>query len=74
MHVLIQQIVLLLCTGTLSLFQMLFYKPLNLIVTQPLYESRMNWIHDPAPPPPRRTDMDYSDTPVQSSDTPVQSR
>ena len=34
----------------------------------------MNWIHDPAPPPPRRTDMDYSDTPVQSSDTPVQSR
>ena len=43
-------------------------------VTQPLYESRMNWIHDPMPPPPRRTDMDYSDTPVQSSDTPVQSR
>ena len=34
----------------------------------------MNWIHDPAPPPPRRSDMDYSDTPVQSSDTPVQSR
>ena len=34
----------------------------------------MNWIHDPAPPPPRHTDMDYSDTPVQSSDTPVQSR
>ena len=43
-------------------------------VTQPLYKSRMNWIHDPAPPPPRCTDMDYSDTPVQSSDTPVQSR
>ena len=43
-------------------------------VTQPLYESRMNWIHNPAPPPPRRPDMDYSDTPVQSSDTPVQSR
>ena len=34
----------------------------------------MNWIHDPTPPPPRRTDMDYSYTPVQSSDTPVQSR
>ena len=34
----------------------------------------MNWIHDPAPPPPRRADMDYSDTPLQSSDTPVQSR
>ena len=43
-------------------------------VTQPLFESRMNWIHDPAPPTPRRTAMDYSDTPVQSSDTPVQSR
>ena len=42
-------------------------------VTHPLYESRMNWIHDPAPPPPCRTNMDYSDTPVQSSDTPVHS-
>ena len=43
-------------------------------VTHPLYESRMHWIPDPTPPPPRRTGMDYSDTPVQSSDTPVQSR
>ena len=34
----------------------------------------MNWIHDPAPPAPRRAAVDYSDTPVQSSDTPVQSR
>ena len=34
----------------------------------------MNWIHDPAPPAPRRAAIDYSDTPVQSSDTPVQSR
>ena len=34
----------------------------------------MHWIPDPTPPPPRRTGMDYSDTPVQSSDTPVQSR
>ena len=42
-------------------------------VTQPLYESRMHWIPDPTPPPPHRTQMDYSDTPVQSSDTPVQS-
>ena len=33
----------------------------------------MNWIHNPAPPPPHRTNMDYSDTPVQASDTPVQS-
>ena len=44
-----------------------------IIVTHPLYESRMNWIHDPAPPLPRHTNMDYSNTPVQSSDTPVQS-
>ena len=43
-------------------------------VTQPLFESHMNWIHDPAPPAPRRAAMDYSDTPVQSSDIPVQSR
>ena len=43
-------------------------------VTQPLYESRMHWIPNPTPPPPRRTGMDYSDTPVQSSATPVQSR
>ena len=41
-------------------------------VTHPLYENRMHWIPDPTPPPPRRTGMDYSNTPVQSSDTPVQ--
>ena len=33
-------------------------------VTHPLYESRMHWIPDPTPPPPRHTGMDYSDTPV----------
>ena len=43
-------------------------------VTQPLYKSHMNWIHDPVPPMPCHAAMDYSDTPVQSSDTPVQSR
>ena len=43
-------------------------------VTQPLFESRMNWIYDPAPPAPRRATVDYSDTPVQSSDTHVNSR
>ena len=43
-------------------------------VTQPLFESRMNWIYDPAPPTPRRATLDYSDTPVQPSETPVQSR
>ena len=43
-------------------------------VTQPLFESHMNWIYDPAPPAPRRATVDYSDTPVQSSDTHVNSR
>ena len=33
----------------------------------------MNWIHDPAPHPPCRADMDYSGTPVQSSDTHIKS-
>ena len=41
------------------------------IVTQPLFESRMNWIYDPAPPAPRRATVDYSDTPVNVRDTPV---
>ena len=41
-------------------------------VTHPLYESRMHWIPDPTPPPPRRTGMDYSDPLVQPSDPPVQ--
>ena len=40
-------------------------------VTQPLFESRMNWIYDPAP---CRATVDYSDTPVHSSDTHVNSR
>ena len=41
-------------------------------VTHPLYESRMHWIPDPTPPPPRRTGMDYSDPLVQPSDPHVQ--
>ena len=45
-----------------------------IIVTQTLFESRMNWIYDPAPPTPCRATVDYSDTPVQSSDTHVNSR
>ena len=40
-------------------------------VTQPLYESRMNWVHDPAPPASRRPTVDFSDTPVNFSDTPA---
>ena len=40
-------------------------------VTQPLYESRMNWVHDPAPPASRRPTVDFSDTPVDFSDTPA---
>ena len=43
-------------------------------VTQPLFESRMNWIYDPAPPTPCRSTVDHSDTPVHSSNTPVNSR
>ena len=68
------------CSRYCFLDVMLYYCVIMIIVvviitvTQPLYESRTNWIHGPAPPPPRRTDMDYGDTPVQSSDTPMQSR
>ena len=41
-----------------------------IFITQPLYESRMNWVYDPAPPASRRATVDFSDTP---SDTPVDS-
>ena len=44
-----------------------------IIVTQPIYESRMNWVHDPAPPASRRATVDFSDTPVNFSDPPVNS-
>ena len=40
-------------------------------VTHPLYESRIHWIPDPTPSPPRRTGMDYSDPLVKPSDPPV---
>ena len=33
-------------------------------VTQPLYESRMYWVHDPAPPSSRRPAMESADTPA----------
>ena len=33
-------------------------------VTQPIYESRMNWVYDLAPPASRRATVDFSDTPV----------
>ena len=32
--------------------------------TQPLYESRMNWIHDPAPPTSRRPNLEFAGTPA----------
>ena len=35
-----------------------------IIVTQPLYESRMYWIHDPAPPTSRRPAMESANTPA----------
>ena len=33
-------------------------------VTQPLYESRMNWVHDPAPPASRRPIVNFDDAPT----------
>ena len=33
-------------------------------VTQPLYDSRMYWIHDPVPPTSRRPAMESADTPA----------
>ena len=36
----------------------------NELVTQPLYESRMNWVHDPAPPTSRRPILEFADTPA----------
>ena len=42
-------------------------------VAQPLYESSMNWVHDPALPASRHTTVDFSDTPVDFRDTPVNS-
>ena len=35
-------------------------------VTQPLYESRVYWIHDPAPPTPRRPAMESTDAPTSA--------
>ena len=36
------------------------------IVTQPLYESRMNWVHDPALPASRRPTVDFDGTPASA--------
>ena len=36
----------------------------NHTVTQPLYESRMYWIHDPAPPTSRRPNLEFAGTPA----------
>ena len=33
-------------------------------VTQPMYESRMNWIHDPTPPASRRPNLEFAGTPA----------
>ena len=35
-------------------------------VTQLLYESRMNWVHDPAPPASRHPIVDFDDTPASA--------
>ena len=39
-------------------------KKIILYVTQPLYESRMCWIHDPASPTSRRPILEFADTPA----------
>ena len=35
-------------------------------VTQPLYESRTNWVHDPTPPASRRPTVDFDGTPASA--------
>ena len=40
-------------------------------VTQPLFESHMNWVYDPELPASRRATVDCSDTSVHTSDTPA---
>ena len=51
-----------------ALYQVLVLIIINVvvivIVTQPLYESRMYWVHDPAPPTSRRPAMEFADTPA----------
>ena len=39
------------------------------LVTQTLFESRMNWIYDPAQPAPRLANVQSRDPPVLTSDT-----
>ena len=53
------------------IMMMMMMMMIIIIVTQPLFESRMNWVYDPAPLASRRATVDYSDTPVNSRDTPV---
>ena len=36
----------------------------TVIVTQPLYESRMNWVHDPAPLASRLPNLAFASTPA----------
>ena len=42
----------------------------NLCVTQPLYESRINWVHDPTSPAPRRQDDLTSPALASAENTP----
>ena len=43
---------------TLTKFQMETVASVLGSVTKPLFESRMNWVYDPAPPAPRRATVD----------------
>ena len=49
---------------TLTIFSETFF---FIIVTQPLYESRMNWVHDPAPPASRRPIVDFDASAITSA-------
>ena len=59
--------------STLNLFVDVSHFKMETVI-QPLYESRMNWVYDPAPPASRRATVDFSDTPVDFSNTPVNTR
>ena len=41
-----------------------------IIVTQPFYESRVNWVIDPAPPAPRRPVLEESAAPTPAHKMP----
>ena len=47
-----------------TIIMIILITTMMIIVTQPLYESRMNWIHDPAAPTSRRPNLEFTGTPA----------